>query len=42
MLLAGLLTDILIDLLKYESSSFSFCSCLPSGWTILLLSGLSA
>ncbi|KAL4347048.1 hypothetical protein GQ457_17G019160 [Hibiscus cannabinus] len=25
-----------------ESSSFSFYSCLPSGWTILLLSGVAA
>ncbi|KAJ4708767.1 Protein RFT1-like [Melia azedarach] len=24
-----------------DSSSFSFCSCLPSGWTILLFSGLT-
>uniref|UniRef100_A0A5B7AEW6 Protein RFT1 homolog n=1 Tax=Davidia involucrata TaxID=16924 RepID=A0A5B7AEW6_DAVIN len=24
-----------------DSSSFSFCSCLPSGWTVLLLSGVA-
>ncbi|TYI52154.1 hypothetical protein E1A91_D12G227600v1 [Gossypium mustelinum] len=41
MILRIIYSAIFIKHFFQESSSFSFCSCLPSGWTILLLSGVA-